>query len=104
MTGRWKKETNYFCNLEKKHYLERVIPKIFLDDNTMIVEPEHIRREQNFFLQQIIYQRSDPVLGDYHREKFLQYDNQYITKPTEEEVGLCEFRLTLQECLSSLKT
>ncbi|CAG2188988.1 unnamed protein product [Mytilus edulis] len=104
--ARWQVEgekgSNYFCNLEKKHYTEKIIPKLILEDETEITDPSTIRNEQKQLYKKL-YTSCKPLLLKTHRDTFLQHDNPFITKPNEEEVGSCEGPLTMQECLSSLK-
>ncbi|CAG2194572.1 unnamed protein product [Mytilus edulis] len=104
--ARWQVEgekgSNYFCNLEKKHYTEKIIPKLILEDESEIMDPCIIRNEQKQFYKKL-YTSSNPLLLETHRSTFLQHDNPFITKPIEEEVESCEGPLSVQECLSSLK-
>ena len=44
------KSTQYFCNLEKKHYLEKIIPKLILESKQEISDPRQIRNEQKDFI------------------------------------------------------
>ncbi|VDI25836.1 Hypothetical predicted protein [Mytilus galloprovincialis] len=88
--ARWQVEgekgSNYFCNLEKKHYTEKIIPKLILEDETEITDPSSIRNEQKQFYKKL-YTSCKPLLLETHRDTFLQHDNPFITKPNEEEVG-----------------
>lgn len=47
--ARWQVEgekgTNYFRNLEKKHYTEKNISKILLEDESEITDPSNIRKK-----------------------------------------------------------
>ncbi|CAG2219112.1 unnamed protein product [Mytilus edulis] len=91
--ARWQVEgekgSNYFCNLEKKHYTEKIIPKLILEDETEITDPSSIRNEQKQFYKKL-YTSCKPLLLETHRDTFLQHDNPFITKPNEEEVGSCQ--------------
>ncbi|CAG2211429.1 unnamed protein product [Mytilus edulis] len=86
--ARWQVEgekgSNYFCNLEKKHYTEKIIPKLILEDETEITDPSSIRNEQKQFYKKL-YTSCKPLLLETHRDTFLQHDNPFITKPNEEE-------------------
>ena len=48
--ARWylegEKNSRYFCNLEKHHYTEKLMPKIILEDNTEIEDQNEIINEQ----------------------------------------------------------
>ena len=87
---------------KKKHYTEKNIPKLILEDESEITDPCIIRNEQKQFYKKL-YTSSNPLLLETHRSTFLQHDNPFITKPIEEEVKSCEGPLSVQECLSSLK-
>jgi hypothetical protein len=36
------RSTRYFCNLEKRHYTEIIIPKLILEDNTEVTHHKDI--------------------------------------------------------------
>ena len=94
-----KKSTRYFCNLEKKHYLEKFIPKLIGENNIEITDAVQIRQEQKQFYEKI-YKSSKPILDDSHRSLFLNDANPFITKLSNEEVSKCKGDLTFHECLS----
>ncbi|CAG2214176.1 E3.1.11.2 [Mytilus edulis] len=72
--ARWQVEgekgSNYFCNLEKKHYTEKIIPKLILEDESEIMDPCIIRNEQKQFYKKL-YTSSNPLLLEIHRSTFL---------------------------------
>ena len=51
--ARWVAEgekcTNYFCNLEKRHYNEKIIPKIIDENGTEITDQFEILEQQELF-------------------------------------------------------
>ena len=44
------KGTHCSCNLEKKRYLEKIVPRLILENKQEISNPKHIRNEQKRFL------------------------------------------------------
>ena len=102
MASKGEKNTRYFCNLEKKHYLEKVITKLQTDNNEEIFDPIEIRYEQEKYYKKL-YSSSKPILDNVHIHLFSDNDNPFIIKPNEEEIDSCEGPITLQECLTSLK-
>ena len=49
MVGRGKKCTNYFCNLEKRHFSEKIIPKLIDENGKEIFDQREILNEQKKF-------------------------------------------------------
>ena len=96
------KSTRYFCNLEKKHYLEKTIPKLILEDGVETTDQKAICNEQRCFYQKL-YTSAKPILNESHSNLFFDNENPFIQKPSEEEVASCEGPITLQECLAALK-
>ena len=50
---RWKvegeKSTRYFCNLEKRHYSEKTIPKLIVENKEITDQMEIILEQENFY-------------------------------------------------------
>ena len=56
--ARWEAEgekcTNYFCNLEKRHNNEKIIPKLILNTGDEITDQSEIINEQKLFMKNYI--------------------------------------------------
>ena len=96
------KSTRYFCNLEKRHYLEKTIPNLILDNDIETSDQNMIQSELQLFYKKI-YSSTEPIINKSHVDLFFYSNNPFITKPIKEEVVKCEGYLTFQECLFSLK-
>ena len=96
------KSTRYFCNLEKRHYLEKPIPNLILDNDIGTSDQNMIQSELQLFYKKI-YSSTEPIINKSHVDLFFYSNNPFITKPIKEEVVKCEGYLTFQECLFSLK-
>jgi hypothetical protein len=95
------KSTRYFCNLEKRHYLEKTIPNLILDNDIETSDKNVIQSELQLFYKKL-YSSTEPIINKSHVDLFFNSNNPFITKPTKEEVVECEGYLTFQECLFSL--
>jgi len=84
-----------FCNLEKKHFTEKMISKLVVENNQVIQDPKAILTEQKLFYEKL-YKSSNPRHEELH-------NNPFISKPSQAEVCSCEGKITLQECLGALK-
>ena len=96
------KSIRYFCNLEKRNYLEKTIPNLILDNDIETSDQNVIQSELQLFYKKI-YSSTEPIINKSHVDLFFNSNNPFITKPTKEEVVKCEGYLTFQECLFSLK-
>ena len=71
--ARWEAEgekcTNYFCNLEKRHYNEKLISKLVLDNGKEISDQFEILKEQRSFYEKL-YSSSNPDIGADHESLF----------------------------------
>lgn len=81
--ARWEAEgekcTNYFCNLEKRHYNEKIIPKLIDNNGDEIVDQLKIVNEQKVFYEKL-YSSSNPVINREHED----INNPYINKLSED--------------------
>ena len=59
----------FFFNLEKRHYTERIIKKVILDDNTEITDQEFILQQQKRFYENL-YESRDAHISDNHIKTF----------------------------------
>ena len=104
--ARWLAEgekcTNYFCNLEKRNYNEKIIPKLIGDEGEEIFDQFEILDQQKLFYQRL-YSSSNPVMEQEHENLFFNPNNPYINKLTEEQMQHAEGRLEKTECLNALK-
>ena len=96
------RSTKYFCNLEKRHFTEKTIPKLILDDNSEITDQNSILKEQKNFYQNL-YASRNTVIDDVHIDTFFDENNPFISKLTQDESDLLEGKLNLKEVLCSLK-
>ena len=83
----------FFCNLEKKHFTEKMISKLVVENNQVIQDPKAILTEQKLFYEKL-YKSSNPRHEELHNELFLNNDNPFISKPSQAEVNSCEGKIT----------
>ena len=106
--ARWETEgekcTNYFCNLEKRHYNEKIIPKLIVGDGQEINDQFLILNEQKVFYE-TLYTSSNPIYETEHENLgfFFNSDNPYINKLDQEKMVKSEGELQRSECLQALK-
>ena len=73
------RSTRYFCNLEKRHYTEKNIPKLILEDNTEVTHQKDILVQQQLFYQ-TLYESRGTIFTDEHLKSFFDDNNPYISK------------------------
>ena len=66
--------TRYFCNLEKRHYTEKIIPKLIIGNNKEIYKIEDILKAQKDFYENL-YKSTKPRLIREYEEIFLDRQN-----------------------------
>jgi hypothetical protein len=71
------RSSKYFCNLEKRHFTEKAIPKLILDNGIEITNQDDILTQQNIFYE-ALYTSKGTVVNDNHFI-FPQY---YLPVPT----------------------
>ena len=98
------RSTRYFCNLEKRHYTEKNIPKLILEDNTEVTHQKDILVQQQLFYQ-TLYESRGTIFTDEHLKSLFDDINPYISKlKQDKKLDLhVEGELTPQETLSALK-
>ena len=105
--AKWQTEgekcTNYFCNLEKRHYNEKIIPKLIDENEREITDQTEIIEKQKLFYEKL-YSSSNPVFDREHEKLFFDKNNPYLNFLSEEEMQLCEGNLRRGECLEALKS
>ena len=102
---RWKVEgekgTRYFCNFEKRHYSEKIIPKLIVENKEITDQPT-IRAEQEKFYKKYM-QQNKPLLMQRTEKGFFDRDNPFITLLNVNEAQNLEGILTVTEALKSQK-
>ena len=72
---KWRTEggkcSRYFCNLEKRHYTEKIIPKLISQDGTEKTNISDILSEQQSFNKRL-YSSTNPVINDVHKNVFFK--------------------------------
>jgi hypothetical protein len=96
------RSTRYFCNLEKRHYTEKIIPKLILEDNPEVTHQKDILVHQQLFYQ-TLYECTGTIFTDEHLKCFFDDSNPYISKLGQDQKLDLEGELTPQEILSALK-
>ena len=104
--ARWnlegEKPSRYFLNLEKRHYSEKVIPKLITDDKKEITDIQEIIKEQTRFYKEL-YRTRKPKLTEKQKEMFFPKHSNLLKVLTEDQKQSCEGDLTQAECLTTLK-
>ncbi|CAG2186632.1 unnamed protein product [Mytilus edulis] len=104
--ARWVAEgekcTNYFCNLEKRNYNEKIIPKLIKDNGEEIFNQSEILEEQKSFYEKL-YSSTNPILHQEHKNLFFDENNPFIRKLSDEQRLQAEGNLNTNECLKTLK-
>ena len=85
---RGEKNTKYFLNLEKRHYTNKLIPKLVLEDATEITDQKDIIREHGRFYEKLYTSRKTQFTAD-QSTTFFNQDN-IRPKLTPEEKDSCE--------------
>ena len=99
---RGEKSTKYFLNLEKRHYTNKLIPKLVLEDATEITDQKDIIREQERFYEKLYTSRETQFTAEYPTTFFNQ--DSIRTKLTPEEKDSCEGNISAKICLDALKS
>jgi hypothetical protein len=68
------RSTRYFCNLEKRHYTEKIIPKLILEDNTEVTHQKDILAQHKLFYQ-TLYESTGIIFTDEHLKSFFDDNN-----------------------------
>ena len=102
---RWKvegeKSTRYFCNLEKRHYSEKTIPKLIVENKEITDQMEIILEQENFYKG--LYSTKNTTITADDRRLLFDKDNPFITILNENEKQSLEGPLSTAEALKSLK-
>ena len=103
---KWKvegeKSSKYFCNLEKRHYIEKIISKIEVDGHE-ITDIQKILEAQKTYYENL-YSTHNTTIEQSHVKEFFDDRNPFIDKLNEEESNEMEGNITLNECSNILKS
>ena len=94
--------TKLFCNLEKRNFIDKSMQKVVLPDGSVLTEGKEILNAQKEFYESL-YSSKGSKLNEEAEKSFFDNNNPFINKLSDEEAALCEGKLTLDECLRSLK-
>ena len=104
--ARWAAEgekcTNYFCNLEKRNYTEKIIPKLITDDGEELFDQFQILNEQKAYYEKL-YTSCNPEIKEEHEKLFFDKNNPFLNFLTDDETSGLEGTLSKSECLNVLK-
>ena len=100
--ARWieegEKASKYFCNMENRNYISKMMPKLIKDDGSLVSEQEDIINETKTFYENL-YSYKD--VDDVDLETILNFDD--ISKLDENQKHDLEGKITDQEALKALK-
>ncbi len=94
--------SKFFCGLEKKHYNDKIMYKLISEENNEIYKTKDLINEQQKYFSKL-YKKNNFTSRE-HESTFLDDDNPYLTKISQDEKDLCERPLTRAECLVYLKS
>jgi hypothetical protein len=95
------RSTKYFCNLEKRHFTEKVISKLILDNGIKITNEDDILTQQKIFYE-ALYTSKGTVVSDNHFI-LLDENNPFIKKLNLEKSEALESELNPEEMFVALK-
>ena len=93
------KSTNYFCNLEKRHFTEKLIPKLIVENNEITDLSQIIKEQANFYNS--LYSTNKST--SHRHELFFDKANlffSFLTEDDQQKFGRAFFK---EECLKALK-
>ena len=103
--ARWhlegEKNSKYFCNLEKRHYQEKCIPKLIDNEGLELTEISDILKEQKKFYQDLYTSKTSNVNTESINTFFEHKDTFRIL--SDGESYSIESPITIEECYKSLK-
>ena len=104
--ARWKvegeKSSKYFCNLEKRHFIDKTIPKLVLNNGHEIDNLQDIIQEQKRYYE-TLYTSSNTSITDEHTQTFFDENNPYINKLSNEDKHELEQDIQELDCLKALE-
>ena len=66
-----RKNSKYFFNLEKRHYTDKLIPKVITEEGRELVDQKAILREQSKFCKNL-YSTKNCLITEEHNDVFSQ--------------------------------
>lgn len=103
--ARWhlegERNSKYFCQLEKKNFIEKTINQLIKDNGEMVTEQADILREQKEFYKNL-YMAKETQYNDETDKTFFPEDKTIQSLTIEESVEL-EKEITVTECFDVLK-
>ena len=97
------KNSKYFCNLEKRHYTDKLIPKVITEVGRELVDQKAILREQSKFYKNLYRTKNCSITEGQNDVFFPSNQNDQFNVLTEFEKDLCEGLITKSEALARLK-
>ena len=97
MGGRWRKNTKYFLNLEKRNKLSNSINELITDDNLKLITPNDILLEAERFYFNLYTKDTTVSPFSFYRG----WNHQHSTL-SHDQSSLCEGLLSLTECNQAL--
>lgn len=94
--------TKHFCNLEKRNFIDKSMQRVVLPDGSVLTEGKEILNAQKEFYE-LLYYSKGTRLNEESEKSFFDNSNPFINKLSDEDATLCEGKLSLDECLISLK-
>ena len=97
------KPTNYFFNLENRHYSSKIIPKIITEDDIEITNQNEILKEAKTFYENLYTKKTEnheefdleEILQGMETERLAEHDSNTL----EGELTYSEATLVLKKCL-----
>lgn len=97
------KPTSYFLNLENRHYVNKIIPKLIKQDNNVHVEinkQEHILKEVAIFYKNLYNAKANVDTAEFDLNRITFTD---VMKLNDSEREKLEGKITYDEALTILK-
>jgi hypothetical protein len=92
------KSTNYFCSLEKRHFTEKLIPKLIVENNEITDLSQIIKEQANF--NKSLYSTNKNTSHRY--EMFFDKTNPFFNFLTGDDKQKCEGAFDKEDCLKAL--
>ena len=105
--AKWQREgekcTKYFCNLEKRNYVEKTMSKLKINETgDIITDSKEILLAQEKFYRELYTSRSTYITDD-HAHIFFDNNNPYVQKLSNEESMDMDGIIRKEECLNAVK-
>jgi len=93
--------SKYFCNLEKKHYTQKLIPNLIDNDGNELDKLPDILKEQSIFYEKL-YSSKNPRMDEQSKHIFFPEDKRVQSLSVDEKSNL-EHEITIEESYEVLK-